>query len=70
MGTAHDWMCVAFLGVFWGGCMALSTGPRKARDGSKSGWSWPMAFVAHAQVGRLESVSRFSGKHFTAHSYF
>jgi hypothetical protein len=40
MGTFQDWMMVAFMGVFWGGGMALMTGPRKAPDGSKTGWSW------------------------------
>jgi hypothetical protein len=40
MGTINDWIVVAFMGGFWGGAMALMTGPRKAPDGTKTGWSW------------------------------
>jgi anti-sigma-K factor RskA len=40
MGSLHDWTRVALQGAFFGMVMALSTGPRKAPDGSKTGWSW------------------------------
>jgi peptidoglycan/LPS O-acetylase OafA/YrhL len=50
MGTLHDWIAVAFMGMFWGGGMALMTGPRKAPDGSKTGWSWADG-VAYALLG-------------------
>ena len=40
MGTLHDWIGVALAGAVFGIGMALTTGPRKAPDGSKTGWSW------------------------------
>jgi hypothetical protein len=40
MGTLHDWKMVALEGAFFGIVMALSTVPRKAPDGSRTGWSW------------------------------
>jgi hypothetical protein len=40
MGTIHDWIEAAIWGGFFGIAMALSIGPRKAPDGSKTGWSW------------------------------
>jgi hypothetical protein len=40
MRTIHDWIEVLIWGGFFSIFMALSTGPRKAPDGSKTGWSW------------------------------
>jgi hypothetical protein len=40
VGSAHNWIWVLEFGVFWGLCMAIFHGPRKAPDGSKSRWSW------------------------------
>jgi hypothetical protein len=40
MGSTHDWMEAIFFGAFWGIVMTLWSGPRRAPDGSKTGWSW------------------------------
>jgi hypothetical protein len=40
MGTLHDWKMVVLEGVVYAIAMALMTGPRKAPDGSNTGWSW------------------------------
>jgi|HubBroStandDraft_6_1064221.scaffolds.fasta_scaffold1219769_1 hypothetical protein len=40
MGTIHDWNEVVIWGALFGIFMALSFGPRKAPDGSNTGWSW------------------------------
>jgi hypothetical protein len=40
MGTIHDWIGVVIWAAFLGSANALFIGPRRAPDGSKTGWSW------------------------------
>jgi|SRR5580698_7281246 hypothetical protein len=40
MGTTHDWIEVVIWGGLFGIGMALSSGLRKAPEGSETGWSW------------------------------
>lgn len=55
MGTIHDWIQVVIWGGFFGIAIALATGPRKAPDGSKTGWSWADG-VSSALVGLFFGV--------------
>ncbi len=56
MGTLQDWIGVAVAGAVFGIGMALTTGPRKAPDGSKTGWSWADG-VSYALLGLCFGIS-------------
>jgi hypothetical protein len=55
MGTLHDWKMVALEGGVYAILMILTLGPRKAPDGSNTGWSWADG-VSNALAGLFVGI--------------